>query len=320
MFNLLIMCEMEKKGFYHSCMSLQDEVLFRCEEDFGAMANCIALALYKTDTSLLADSLMSNHLHLVVESGNLPLFVKNLKMRYSCYFENKYGRKSVLKDASCFDLELEGLCHCLAGISYVLRNGLHHGQCETAFGYEYSTVNYLFHSELGKVFHHDVLSSRNDMMKYLPRHSEFPDHYVMDKGGVFLRESFTQIRQVEHLYGSARTFLFYMTRRSGDDKWKDEQRKENYNISPVTLDVIEKGINDMTVNQMMMNECSRFSKNRFSDMDVCKIIDGEYVPKFGKSSVYQLSDMERMRVRKELCHQRFVPERQVGRCLGMSGG
>lgn len=305
---------MEMKRLYHLCISSKDEVLFRCEEDYRVAVNCLALSLFKTETDLLSDSFMSNHLHLALMTKDVVEFARNIQGRYSIYFGRRYGRRNIFRDASSYYLEIEGARHILAALSYVNRNGLHHGQCGTAFGYGHSSVNCFFRSELGKSEKVGVLASRAEMNKYLPRHSEYPDTYVMDKNGMFVRESFVQVSQVEVLFGSPRAFLYYMNRLSSE-KWYQEQNDDKNGKMPVTLDIIESGTTNAPIAALLKNEFGKYNKSMMNDMDVCGLVDNDFVPRFGKSSVYQLSTDEKKRIAAVLFREYHISDDQIKRCL-----
>ena len=83
------------KRTYHLCLSAGEEVMFRDREDFNRGFNCFALALYKTDSTGLAESFMTNHTHQMIESRDPAGFMHCFRQPYSKYFNCKYGRNSV---------------------------------------------------------------------------------------------------------------------------------------------------------------------------------------------------------------------------------
>lgn len=302
------------KRLYHWCMSSPDEVLFRDEEDIRVAVNCYALALFHTGSDSLSDSFMSNHIHAMIFTNDIRKFGCSMKSRYSIYFQNKYHTNSICKRTSVFYSVIEGLRHRIAAISYVNRNGLHHGQSSTAFGYPYSSVNLFFKKELGKADTNCSLLPRKDIAIHLPRHSSFPENYMMDKTGMITRESFTQIQQVELMYGSARAFLYYMNRLS-TDSWKNEQVEDDNGKEPVTLTTVEFNTTNATIEKLQNNEYGKCSNNRISDIDTCKIIDSYYVPKYSRESVYHLSENEKKMIANDIYYKYHVSKMQIRRCL-----
>lgn len=192
------------KKLFHLCVSSPKEVLFRSEEDFRRIENCLALALFKTDSKLLADSFMSNHYHLAVQTENSGQFMQSMRIAYNKYFNNKYLRSGILGEPHYFSIELNGIYHILAALSYVFRNALHHGVASTPYEYAHSSVNCIFARQLGKRFPDNILSDKNEIKKHLPPNNALPKGYKMDSNGLILRESYLETSQVELLYGTPR--------------------------------------------------------------------------------------------------------------------
>lgn len=302
------------KRLYHWCISSPNEVLFRDEEDIKVGVNCYALTLFHTGSDSLSDSFMSNHIHTMIFTNDIRKFGCSMKSRYSIYFQNKYHTNSICERASVFYSVIDGLRHRIAAISYVNRNGLHHGQSSTAFGYPHSSVNLFYRKELGKTVSDGPLLSGSDIAIHLPRHSSFPDNYMMDRTGMIIRESFTQIQQVEIMYGSARAFLYYMNRLS-TDSWKNEQMEDDNGSEPVTLNTVEFNTTNATIEKLHINEQGKCSNNRMTDIEICKIIDRYYVPKYKKESVYHLSESEKKTIANEIYYRYHISGTQIIRCL-----
>ena len=62
--------------------------------------------------------------------------------------------------------------------------------------------------------------------RFVGRNVKIPDGYLMDKSGLILREYVTAVQQVELLFTSPRSFLYYMNRPS-NEKWIVEQKEDN---------------------------------------------------------------------------------------------
>jgi hypothetical protein len=304
------------KRLFHVCFSAHDEVMFRCRQDKWTFENCLALAIFSTDSELYGDSLMSNHVHIAVLTEDVQRFVRNVRARYSKYFNNKYGRSGRLGEKVAFCCEVKGQRHILAVLSYIFRNGIHHGQCSFPYEHEDSTVGHIYNKEFGRrCIYRKHITSRSEIMTYLPRYSEFPDNYEMDENGMFTRESITQIRKVEMQFVSPWSFHFFM-RRPSDDKWIEEQNKDENGREAITLKTIEYNTDITSLDDMLRNE-KYVRVERFSDEDVCKIIDEQYVPKFDKKSVYFLDDAQKMKIARDLRYDHHVPLVQSCRCLVM---
>lgn len=303
------------KESYHICFTSHDEVLFRCEEDHGAFLNLAALRCYAMDTELIAEAEMSTHAHLNIFTDRPMQYASLLRMSYTRYFNHKYGRSGRFGEKNTYLLKVDGFNHQMVLENYILRNGLHHGAAATAFGYKYCSVREMFKEDIGMTVEVPGNLSRNDMAGCLPRHAEFPDHYIMDAKGIFLRSSFMEIRKAEQYYGSPRNFLFQMNRLT-DESWSREQLSDRTG-SPITLIDIER-TDEKSITQMLKNESGRFfSRSRMQDIDVCRLIDSQLCKPYGASSPYTLSGTQKQRIAKQLYYDFRLPEAQIKRCLAM---
>ena len=301
------------KKTYHLCLSAGNETLFRDEEDYNRGFNSLALALYKTDSTGLVESFQSTHFHLVVQSENPADMMYAMRQSYSKYFNRRYQRSGRLGEKHHFQLEIAGLHHHLAAMTYVLRNALHHGLVPIPYAYPHCTVNAIFRKEMGKT-HIEKELNQNSFYRFVGRKAEWPSHYRMNDKGLFLRESVLDIVQVENMYATPRAFNYYMSRKSGEE-WEKEQEKDNIGASPIRLEDIEQGINGQTKEKMLIYESGRSDYRKISDIDLCHEIDRNIIPKYGKASVYHLSRTEKEQIGEFLFRTFRIGEAQIRRCL-----
>ena len=308
----MIMTNAMKKT-YHLCLSAGNETLFRDEEDYNRGFNSLALALYKTNSTGLVESFQSTHFHLVVQSENPADMMYAMRQSYSKYFNRRYQRSGRHGEKHHFQLEISGLHHHLAAMTYVLRNALHHGLVPIPYAYPHCTVNAIFRKEMGKT-HIEKELNQNSFYRFVGRKAEWPSHYRMNDKGLFLRESVLDIVQVENMYATPRAFNYYMSRKSGEE-WEKEQEKDNIGASPIRLEDIEQGINGQTKEKMLIYESGRSDYRKISDIDLCHEIDRNIIPKYGKGSVYHLSRTEKEQIGEFLFRTFRIGEAQIRRCL-----
>lgn len=301
------------KKVYHFCLSAGEcGVLCRTDEDYRYLVNCLGLAGYMTGSLLLAYCVMSNHVHCCVRTDDVAGFIKRWRYSYTRYFNEKYRRKGRL-GGDPYIVELKGLYHILTAIAYVLRNPMHHGITATPFGYKYSSVNAVFRKELGR--ESTGLLPEKSMYMYLPHSVEIPAGYKMNEKGMFLPECLIDVEDVEHMFSTARSYLYYMNRLSGK-KWEDEQVADG--VDPITLDKIEHGSGLSDVKIMLNNEYGRADYNAITDLKLCEIIDKDYVSAFDVPSVYMMDVSSRRMLAKRIVRNHYVPLVQACRCLGIS--
>lgn len=303
------------KKTYHLCFSAGNEIMFRDLEDYYRGFNCLAIALYKSCSTGLVESFMSNHCHMIVQSERPADVIYNFRLSYSMYFNRKYFRRGRLGEKQHFTLDVVGYHHTLAALSYVLRNPLHHGVSPIPYSYPHSTVNSIFVKEMGKHRCENILSPKH-YRRFIGKASEFPDSYKMSESGVFLRDSVLDITQVETLFVTPRAFNWYMTRKSSEE-WETEQRKDPTEKSPINLTVIESGISIEPLEKMLIYENGKSDYRKLSDIDVCTIIDKMLVPNISQPSVYRLTSDQKRQIAELLYRDYKINDSQIRRCLVM---
>lgn len=303
------------KKTYHLCLSAGDEIMFRDQEDYNRGFNCFALALYKTGSTGLVESFMATHTHQVIQTNSPKEFMWHFRQPYSIYFNHKYKRTGKLGENLHFSMEVIGYHHMLAALSYVLRNALHHGVVSIPYAYPHCSVNAIFSKEMGKFKKDNLLPERN-YSQYIGRRAEYPSTYKMSDSGIFLRETVLDIPQVENLFVSPRSFNYYMSRKSSEE-WEEEQKKDGKNLSPINLYTIERGIPLQDISKMVFNEAGKADYRRITDIELCTELDALAREKYGRDSVYQLTDKEKQLIASELYYKRHINEKQIQRCLVM---
>ena len=301
------------KKTFHLCLSSDDEVMFRDEEDYNRGFNCFALALYKTGSTGLVESFMSNHTHQLVQTSDPNKFMGAFRMPYTKYFNHKYCRSGKLGEPVHFTMEIQGLYHHLAAMSYILRNGLHHGLAPIAYGYPHCSINAIFQKEMGKHSERDLIP-QNSFYRHIGRNVDFPDNYKMSSSGLFLRESVLDIAQVEHMFATPRAFDFYMNRKTSED-WMKEQGKDNNQSAPVTLGLIESKVQLTSEKDMLIYEGGRMDYKKISDIELCKEIDTITREDFKKPSIYSLTHDEKLMIAKHMKETFYANSSQLSRCL-----
>lgn len=305
------------KKTYHLCISADDEVIFRDQEDLNRGFNCFALSLYKTGSTGLVEAFMTTHCHLMAETEDPEGLIYNMRMPYSKYFNHKYNKHGRVGEQHHFQIEVVGFYHKQAAAIYTLRNPVHHGISPIPYAYPHSTANHIFRSAMGKPENEDLLP-RKSFYRYIGKRAEYPDTYKMDKSGLFVRSSVLDITQVENLFVTPRAFDYHMCRKTSEE-WIKEQNNDNNGQPPITIGDIESGVKMHDIEEMLAFEHGRSDYRRPSDLDLCRIIDKEIVPQYGKPSIYHLTQREKMEV-AELLYRRFhAGKEQIIRCLIMEG-
>jgi hypothetical protein len=273
----------------------------------------MAIEGYRTESEILSDAEMSNHVHVNAFTRVPMVFAARTRMAYTKYFNRKYGRKGRMGEKGTYVLKVNGFNHQLVLSNYILRNGLHHCAAATAFGYPFSSVHELFAEDLGWALVPAVFTKREDIAGFLPRFADFPDSYQMDGKGVFLRRSFMEIRRVEQYYASPRNFLFQMNRLT-DETWMEEQKKDGTG-KPLTLADIEPGLDEKAIAQLLNNEHGETLVEPVAGSGRLPAHRQGTASRLWVPSVYFLSASQKNRIAATLQNEFHLPEKQIRRCL-----
>jgi hypothetical protein len=183
-------------------------------------------------------------------------------------------------------------------------------------------VNAYFRKELGKLYVPELLLTPTQIKAALPRRAKYDCRWKMGVEGVFLRESVIETDVVENLYATPKAFNYLVTRLSGDD-WSREQEADKNGRPPITLESFEELVlrrsasREKSIAEMLRNETNRGTPLGMNDLQLCKLIDNQYVPHYRALSVYQLSAREKNNIASELYRRRLAGEAQIRRCLAM---
>ena len=305
------------KRTYHLCWSGGDEILCRRREDYIHCIICLCIAAHESGSKLLAYCIMSNHVHICIRSEDIHRFITKFRYSYTRFYNSKYHRRGRLGERKFFTLELKGLYHILAAISYILRNPLHHGICMTPFEYEFSSITGVFTKELGYATAADDMTEWIAQRK-LPSRNNLPSGVKFSRSGRPLPETIIDMADVEHMFSSARTYIYYMNRISGEE-WEKEQEKDRLSTSTIKLDDIETGVHGDSIRDMLNNEHGRGRRYAIEDLSLCEKIDRLIAKYFPQKTVYTICHAERAKLASRLSQEYHISRDQLSRCLRYQG-
>lgn len=308
---------------YHYCYTSHGEVLCRDDEDFCRLLCRIAQISETMNAGIFAYALMSNHAHQIIETDNLPEFSRRLRHSYTSTFNKKYHRKGPLGEKNFFSLELRGIEHKAAAISYVLKNPVHHQVCVNPFSYPYSTADLYFGSAVGKAGcgSGTVLTQKERVhetlaRKLLRRSKPLTDLLRLDDRGSIDPASFVEYKAVETIFGTYNAFQYNLHRRDYEE-WKQQQKQDGTDDEPVTLGSIEPWMSREEVEAFERKSKHWYREEAVSDMELCRIIDTDIINRYGRESYWHLTEDEKKETAKWLMENFNASEAQVCRCLAL---
>lgn len=305
------------KRLFHICMKSSSEVLFRDEEDYLRGINCLAMACIETGNRVGTFSFQSDHVHFDLFTENHYPLVLRWRISYTKYFNKKYERKGPLLDDYTFVLELVGARHIESAESYILRNSVHHGITSIPFGYPFNSTACYFSSDFSRQYLDSIDFAKYRKFNFLPVNRRPPKDTLLNAQGMIKAECFMEISMVEKFFGSARAFCYCMTRLSGEE-WERTQQKDGNNLPPITLHSIEQPFS-IDIEQMLKNEKGHLAGTRLTDMQLCSMIDKNICPKLGVRTYAHLDHEQKLLIFHRLTQRRDCPyKEQIMRCLALN--
>jgi len=205
-----------------STSHLEDRLWFRDDEDFAVGMNHVAVGAAVCNVRILAHSLMSNHVHFVLEGlrKDAEHFITDFKARYSYYYRKKYGVKEFLRRNSVDIRELPDIEALKRAIAYVQMNPVAANICPHPSMYAWGSGACFFNQNkpVGKSLGSIPVRQQRRLI-----HTDqlLPQHWSMDDRGFILPTSYVCADFVESLFRTAHGYDFFL-RNSGKAKQRLE--------------------------------------------------------------------------------------------------
>lgn len=281
--------KMNVKRYYHVyTKGLEDDVIFRNREDFVAGMNYVPVSLKNAGVDVIVFVLMSNHFHFLVHGDKLSAlkFIDSFKRLISRYVRNVHGVAKLLRtvDTGCSETDMndDALKRLIA---YILNNPVKAGVNCFPQNYEwgsgkcyFSNIDYTRNSrplsELGTRERRSLLHSRVIL----------EDNYLINSQGYVEPESYIRKDLVEKIFRSARSFEYFLSTSSRDQR-RDSSEESKLFVFSDTL--VLAGVNEIL-------------EKRYESLDVS-----------------ELSEFNRTKLILELRKLFNAPPKQIARVLGL---
>lgn len=203
----------EGGDYYHLCTKpIEDELLFRTEEELDEMLNFIALATYGGRCTLLAFSIMENHLHFILEGQlkDCAAFYDDLQQRL-LRLHRTDGRARIVMQAKPQFIPINSLKQLRDEIVYVIRNPFVDRINVNLFSYKWCSGYLYFNGLLDLMPEGESAAAMSLTKRRAFKHERDGE---IDPGirvykGVALPSSFTDYRRVESFFENAREFVHW---------------------------------------------------------------------------------------------------------------
>ena len=161
---------------YHICTNgLETNVIIRDRKDFTIAHNYLALSGWQTQIRIMAFTIMSNHVHVLVScSGReqAEKFIRLFKRLYSTHLFNEYNMSNTLRGIKDSITLIDDISYFRSCVAYILRNALCARICKKVEDYPWSSYSCYFSetkqnskkiSDLGPRQRREILKTRQDL-------------------------------------------------------------------------------------------------------------------------------------------------------------
>ena len=129
-------------GIYHVMLrGINRQNIFEYKEDFERFKTCLEKAKETGGIQIFGYCLMSNHVHIVVCTGDEPIgtSLKRIGVSYVSWYNKKYSRQGALFQDRYRSEPIEDDRYLLAVLRYIHQNPVKAGICKSAEKYEWSS-------------------------------------------------------------------------------------------------------------------------------------------------------------------------------------
>lgn len=195
---------------------LCEQLWFKDDEDFKTGMNYVAIITFTTGIKILSFSLMSNHVHFVVQATQreAEAFINHFKQIYANYYQRKYGAKKFLRrngvDFQRLDVTRESLERAIA---YTQMNPVAANICLHPTGYRWGTGDCFFREKPVKGQRLGNLSFR-EQARILHSRIRLNQEWMLSDDGYILPESYIPIPFVERVFRTPSRMNYFLNNSS----------------------------------------------------------------------------------------------------------
>lgn len=205
-------------GFFHLCTN--GTVLpwmFKDNEDFIYGINRIGICCLLADISVLAFTLMDNHVHFLLygKRKECRKFINKYKLLTGKWISHKYQIPKFLKRLPVSIIRLKTEEDILETAAYIDRNAIMGGFIGMPSEYQWGSCRFMFKATETKSVKWNIIKdfTENELRGILKTRVNLPEDWTFDNDGMLDPLCFTDIKKIETLFKSPNKYLYYLVKK-----------------------------------------------------------------------------------------------------------
>lgn len=230
-----------QQQYFHICSDGNfASVIFHNPEDFKAAMNRLAILAHKYHIVILAFVLMDNHIHIIARAfskDDCTLFSHEFKRLTGKYCAHRYGTEGALRRLPVQVLPIEDDDDLKTKICYVLKNPTK-ARMSMFYNYPWGTGNLYFRNDDGASFPKKCIRVKdlgvNQLRSICQSRQQIPEEWIL-VDGLILPENYVPIADVEALYKTPRSFMYFLSLNKDDEIEHETSNGDNIRLTDTEL-------------------------------------------------------------------------------------
>ena len=234
-------------GIYHVMLrGINQQRIFEDEGDYQFFLDKLTAIKLESDLAVFSYALMSNHVHLLLQEGEVKLseIIKRLAISYAYYFNKRYERSGHLFHNRFKSEPVEDEAYLVTVINYIHQNPVRAGICQSAGKYRWSSLHML--GKTGSLVDEDMLFTLVPAKEVLTSERQVSDIEPFSVSARGRRPRYSEERAVslmQALCGAKTTSQFQNMDRAEQERAVRELAREGVSIRQIArISGVNKGL------------------------------------------------------------------------------
>ena len=224
-------------AYYHICSDGNHSfALFLSDGEFKAAMNAVAICALITKVDILAFVLMDNHFHFAVRAESeerCRLFILELKRMIGIRLAVNPERRGVMRRLPVQIIAVNDEDYLRVLICYILKNPTK-ARKGMFYNYLWGSGSLYFNTGIPATATRVKDCGRRKVKEVVGTHCRIPEDWLIDDG-VILPINYICTEDVERLFRSTRSFMFFLSKNADESIEKDYKEWNDINLDDTEM-------------------------------------------------------------------------------------